>query len=124
VGPAEDVSVAVNMRLFRAVVDFRGKQILAPAAATHVSARVLDHPYVPLVMDVDGREAAKKGIDPFYIAPPIPETDDPYASGRYWLPSKRHRGKTIVAFVGGHVLSSSEPEEERWDWGYQAEVGR
>jgi prepilin-type N-terminal cleavage/methylation domain-containing protein/prepilin-type processing-associated H-X9-DG protein len=122
--PIEDVSLAVNMRLYRAVVDFRGKQVLAPAVSTHVSARILNHPYVPLVMDVDGGRAALQGIDPFYIAPPLPETDDPYSDGRYWLPSARHRGRTIVAFVGGHVLSSPQPEEERWDWAYQAEVGR
>lgn len=124
VGPVEDVSLALNMRLYRAVVDFQGKQILAPARATHVSSRILNHPYVPLVMDVDGKEAAKQGIDPFYLAPPLPDIEDPYASGRYWLPANRHGGKTIVGFVGGHVLTSSQPEEEHWDWEYQAEVGR
>ncbi|UCC30314.1 MAG: type II secretion system protein [Phycisphaerales bacterium] len=124
VGPVEEVSLALNMRLYRAVVDFQGKQILAPARATHVSYRILNHPYVPLVMDVDGKDAVKQGIDPFYLAPPLPDIKDPYASGRYWLPAKRHGGKTIVGFVGGHVLTSTQPEEERWDWEYQAEVGR
>ncbi|MBU0717712.1 MAG: type II secretion system GspH family protein [Planctomycetes bacterium] len=116
----DDVSVAVNMRLYRAVVDFRGKQILAPSASTHVSTRILNHPYVPLAMDVDGQEAARRGIEPFYMAPGLPGVDDPYSNGRYWMPSKRHGGKTVVAFVGGHVLTSTQPEEERWDWEYQA----
>ncbi|UCE61487.1 MAG: prepilin-type N-terminal cleavage/methylation domain-containing protein [Phycisphaerales bacterium] len=122
--PIRDVSLAINMRLYRAVVDFRGKRILAPVATTHASQRILDHPYVPLVLDVDAKEAVQHGIDPFYIAPGVPNTDDPYSSGRYWFPSKRHGGKTIVGFVGGHVLGSTAPEKERWDWKYQAEVGR
>ena len=124
VGPPENVSLAVNMRLYRAVVDFRGKQVLAPAASTRVSSRIFNHPYVPLVMDVDGKEAARVGIDPFYIAPALPGVDDPYRRNRHWMPSTRHGGKTIVAFVGGHVLTSAKPEEERWDWEYQAEAGR
>ena len=124
VGPAEDVSLALNMRLYRAVVDFQGKHILAPARATYVSSRIRNHPYVPLVMDVDGRDVVKQGVDPFYLAPPLPDIEDPYAGGRYWSPAKRHGGKTIVGFVGGHVLTSTQPEEERWDWKYQAEIGR
>jgi prepilin-type N-terminal cleavage/methylation domain-containing protein/prepilin-type processing-associated H-X9-DG protein len=124
VGPVEDVSVAVNMRLYRAVVDFRGKTLLAPSASTRVSTRILNHPYVPLAFDVDGRAAGRRGIDPFYIAPGLPGVDDPYIDDRYWVPSKRHGGKTVVAFVGGHVLTSPHPEQERWDWTYQAEVGQ
>ena len=84
----------------------------------------MNHPYVPLAIDVDGQEAERLGIDPFYIAPASPGVDDPYGNNRYWLPSKRHGGKAIVAFVGGHVLTSANPEEERWDWEYQAEAGR
>lgn len=124
VGPVEDVSLAVNMRLYRAVFKVKGMRLLASPSATHLSSRILDHPYVPLIMDVDGRAAASQGVDPFYIAPPLPDVDDPYASGRYWSPSKRHSGKTVVGFVGGHVLSSTEPQRERWDWKYQAELGR
>jgi prepilin-type processing-associated H-X9-DG protein len=124
VGPVEDVSIALNMRLYRAVTDFQGERILAPATATHVSSRIRSHPYVPLVMDVDAKKAAKQGTAPFYIAPPLPGIEDPYAGSRYWLPAKRHGGKTIVGFVGGHVLPSTHPEAERWDWEYQAEVGR
>lgn len=124
VGPVEDVSLAVNMRLYRAVFDFKGKQLLASPSATHVSAKILDHPYVPLIMDADGRAAASKGVDPFYMAPPLKDTDDPYSDGRYWSPSDRHAGKTVVGFIGGHVLRSEKPEEERWEWSYQGEFGR
>ncbi len=121
VGPPDDVSLAVNMRLYRRVIDFKGQRILAPSAGTKVRSSVLDHPYVPLILDVDGAEAAARGLEPFYTAPPLVESQDPYADGRFWMPSRRHGGKTNVAFVGGHVLSSAQPDRERWDWQYQAD---
>ena len=65
-----------------------------------------------------------QGVDPFYMAPPLKDVDDPYASGRYWSPSDRHSGKTVVGFIGGHVLRSEKPKDEKWDWSYQAELGR
>ena len=121
--PPEDVSLAVNMRLYRAVVDFMGTPVLAPAAATHVRPDVLHHPYVPLIIDVDGHEAAARGLEPFYLAPPLEDDSGPYGDGRYWMASRRHGRRTNVAFVGGHVLSSERPEQEAWDWQYQAHVG-
>ncbi|UCE62127.1 MAG: type II secretion system protein [Phycisphaerales bacterium] len=124
VGPVEDVSIAVNMRLYRAVFEVKDMQLLASPSATHVSPRILRHPYVPLILDVDGQEAAQKGVDPFYIAPALKDVEDPYTTGRYWSPSTRHGGKTVVGFVGGHVLSSTQPDEEHWDWSYQGELGR
>lgn len=126
VEPVEDVSVAVNMRLYRAVFEAKGKRLLVSPLATHLSDRILEHSYVPLVLDVNGKESLAKGVDPFYIAPPLigAGPDDPYASGRYWSPSRRHGGKTVVGFVGGHVLSSSDPHKEKWDWAYQGEVGQ
>jgi prepilin-type processing-associated H-X9-DG protein len=124
IGPAEDVSLAVNMRLYRAVVEFQGNSVLAPAAATQVRPEVLNHPYVPLLIDVDGHEATARGLEPFYTAPPLEGQSGPYSNGRYWVPSTRHRGRTNVAFVGGHVLSSTRPEREPWDWQYQAHVGK
>ncbi len=124
IGPAQDVSIAMNMRLYRAVIEFQGRRVLAPAASTQLRPRILHHSYVPLALDVDGKEAARRGLEPFYTAPPIASSTDPYSDGRYWMPSGRHRGKTNAAFVGGHVLSSARPGQERWDWKYQAEVGR
>jgi hypothetical protein len=112
------------MRLYRAVFNIQGKNLLASPDATVVSPRTLSHAYAPLVMDVDGRAAAAAGVEPFYIAPPVAGLDDPYSSGRYWSPGKRHGGKMLVGFVGGHVLSSEHPEAEHWDWSHQAEVGR
>lgn len=121
--PAENVSLAVNMRLYRGVIDFMGTPRLAPAAATHVRPDVLNHPYAPLLVDVDGEAAVARGLEPFYTAPPLPDDPSPYGDGRYWMPSTRHGGWINVAFVGGHVLSSERPEQETWDWEYQAEAG-
>jgi prepilin-type processing-associated H-X9-DG protein len=116
--------LAINMRLYRPVIEFRGKHLLAPAATASVRANILHHPYVPLAIDVDGEEIMRRGLEPFYIAPPAGNAPDPYTTGRYWAPSTRHRGKTNVAFVGGHVLSSTDARRERWNWAYQADVGR
>ena len=122
--PAEDVTMALNMRLYRAVFEIKGKKLLASPSLTVISPRTLSRPYAPLVMDVDGRRAAAQGVEPFYIAPPLPGVDDPYAEGRYWSLSERHGGKTVVGFIGGHVLTSENPEQEHWDWSHQGEVGQ
>lgn len=122
--PVADVSVALNMRLYRPVVNFRGKNILAPTASSLVSPRILDHPYFPLAFDVDGAKMLERGVDPFYLAPKLADADDPYASGRHWVQSARHGRSVNVGFVGGHVLSSQNPDQERWDWKYQADVRR
>ena len=124
VGPTENVSLAFNMRLYRAEVEFNGQPVLAPSAATRVRIDVLDHQHVPLVMDGDGKLAEERSVEPFFIAPPPTSGVGPYAPGRWWMPATRHRQKTQVGFVGGHVLSSATPERERWDWSYQAEVSR
>jgi prepilin-type N-terminal cleavage/methylation domain-containing protein/prepilin-type processing-associated H-X9-DG protein len=121
--PVDGVSLAFNMRLSRGTIEIGGSVLLAPVAVTSVRRDVLDHPYIPLVMDVDGPAAAAAGLDPFYIAPALPGQDDPYAANRYWLPGKRHAKELNVAFVGGHVLSSRHPEDELWNWSYTASVG-
>lgn len=121
----ENVTMAMNMRLYRGVVDLGGRMRLASERSTVIRNNILNRPYVPLMIEVDGNEAKfQKIADPFYIAPPLENRMDPYASGRYWSPSQRHRGRTNVAFVGGHVLSSETPADEAWDWSYQADVGR
>ena len=122
ISPVGDVSIALNMRLYRPVVNFRGKNVMAATAAAHVSSRILDYPHVPLALDVDGSTMTTRGVDPFYIAPPVEGADDAYASGRFWVQSTRHGHSVNVGFVGGHVLSSQNPAEERWNWSYQAET--
>ncbi len=122
--PVSEVSVAFNMRLHRAPMEVRGKQLLAPVALTRVPSNVIERPYVPVLFDVDSKRAVGKGVEPFYAAPPLVDEADAYQSGRYWSPSTRHNGKTNVAFIGGHVLSSSAPKKERWNWRYHAKAGR
>lgn len=75
-------------------------------------------------MDVNGALAQGKDIEPFYIAPPLRGSNDPYTEGKFWTPSGRHNGRTWVGFTGGHVLSSETPEREAWDWAYQADILR
>jgi len=122
--PSENVSIAFNMRLYRASVNFRGVNTLASVAATSVHREIVNRPYVPILIDVDGEQAKMRSIEPFYMAPPRSEVDDAYADGRYWIPSHRHNGQTNVAFMGGHVLRSATPADEQWDWTYQADAGR
>jgi prepilin-type N-terminal cleavage/methylation domain-containing protein/prepilin-type processing-associated H-X9-DG protein len=122
--PIEDVSLAFNMRLYRGLIPVGETTLLAPVAVTSVSARILEHPYVPLVLDVDGEDAAAGGMEPFYVAPGQVDKADPYADDRFWYPSDRHAGTTNVAFVGGHVLTSRRPQSEAWNWAYTAEVGK
>jgi prepilin-type processing-associated H-X9-DG protein/prepilin-type N-terminal cleavage/methylation domain-containing protein len=122
--PVAEVTLAMNMRLYRTTLNFRGKSVLSPVRVTRVSSRILDRPFVPIVMEVDGEGAGRAGIDPFYLAPPNGEHNTPYSSGHFWTPSTRHGGKINVALTDGHVESSGHPETERWDWKYQAEAKR
>jgi prepilin-type N-terminal cleavage/methylation domain-containing protein/prepilin-type processing-associated H-X9-DG protein len=122
--PRENVSIGFNMRLYRGTKLLAGHPVLAQVAATKVRADILNHPNVPLVLDVNGKTSTVKRQDPYYTAPALDSTvfGDPYYASRYWIPSDRHQGKTMVGFVGGHVLSSAQPEREAWDWAYQAWV--
>ncbi len=121
--PPAGISIAFNMRLYRGTLNLGSTTVLAPVSVTSVQNSILNRPYVPLVMDVDGDAVAAKGADPFYIAPSIQSPGDPFDADRFWMPSKRHSGQTNVAFVGGHVLSSTKPETEVWNWSYAAQVG-
>ncbi len=119
-----NVTLAVNMRLYRGVVKFKGQKMMASTSSTHISSRTLQHPYAPLILDVDGEEAMRRKLEPFYAAPPVADESDPFADGRHWFPSSRHRGKVNVGFLGGHVLGSTQPEKQHWDWTHQGDVGR
>lgn len=122
--PAEGISIAMNMRLYRGTLNVGSAVVMAPVAVTSVRRDILNHPYVPLVMDVDGEAIVAAGRDPFYIAPPSSQPGDPYATNRFWAPGNRHGKQTNVAFVGGHVASSIDPQSEVWNWSYAAQVGR
>ena len=113
VGPRENVSYAMNRRLFRAPALKNGVPWEAPVLLTE---RVLNHPFRPLLFDVDAEAAMKEHGQttvhymPFFCTPDFFERN-------YWFPAMRHRGKMIVSFVGGHVLSTKDPlAESQWDW--------
>jgi prepilin-type processing-associated H-X9-DG protein len=80
---------------------------------------VIEHGSVPLLWDVDGASARRKGMQPVFSAPALNSTLA-YANDRQWFPATRHGSGTQVAFVGGHVASSKKPlAEDGWMWGYQ-----
>ena len=119
IGPFKNVSVGFNMRL-----DTRTRDDLPwpyPATA-YLTSNILQSPAVPLAFDVDGQKAFEDDRLPYYSAPPIEDDKyiDFYEDGRFWFPSFRHRGGLNVAFIGGHVLSSTDPlMEPWWRWDYQ-----
>ena len=116
VGPREQVSYAMNRRLFMAPVTRPNGAIWERSVA--LSERVLNDPYVPLMFDVDA-QAAMDSIGhmeftylPFFIAPYLPGDE-------YWFPAKRHQGKINIVFIGGHVVTTKDPlkgREESWKW--------
>lgn len=100
--PRQNVSLAFNRRLFRGL-DSTGTFMIAKV----MNGRILDHPNVPLVLDVDASSLDPDSGQPYYAAPPVPEPDG-YENGAYWFPSMRHNGRLNVAMIGGHVASVKE----------------
>lgn len=117
VGPSLSVSYGFNARLNRIeVIDSRGRP---RAVNVPLRENILAHPDVPLLMDIDGARAQALGVSPIYIAPSL-DSQGPYADERVWFPELRHNGKANVAFIDGHVESSSNPAgESTWRWDYQ-----
>jgi prepilin-type processing-associated H-X9-DG protein/prepilin-type N-terminal cleavage/methylation domain-containing protein len=117
VGPSASVSYGFNARLNRAeIIDDRGRP---RSVSVPLRPDILARPDVPLLLDVDGQRAHELGVIPIYTAPSL-DSQGPYASDRVWFPDLRHGGKANVAFVDGHVESSSDPAgESDWRWEYQ-----
>ena len=119
IGPQKNVSIAFNKRL-----ETRTRYDLpfpAPANA-YLTPKILQHPDVPLLLDVAGEKAVADNRLPYYTAPQVlnDKIVDIYESGKHWFPSLRHRGRLNIGFIGGHVLSSSHPTTEPWwKWNYQ-----
>jgi len=106
--PAANVSIGVNLRLYRT-----GQNL---DEQLYLTRRILEHTRVPVAFDVDGAKADALGVLPFFSAPPVGAGDN----WSFWFPPRRHGGHVNAAFVGGHVLSSSQPEKQGgWDWKYQ-----
>jgi prepilin-type processing-associated H-X9-DG protein len=117
--PAEQVSYAMNRRLRFAPVKFGNFQT---SQQITLDDRILDHPNVPLVFDADPRQVHKRNRQadwPFYAAPPGRSPSVYDRADKYWFPARRHRGRISVSFVGGHVLSTTDPlGDASWDWDY------
>ena len=117
VSPPQSVSFGFNARLNRAeVIDSHGRP---RAELVKLGSSILQHSDVPLMLDVDGQRAFELGVSPIYTGPSL-DSQGPYAGDRVWFPGKRHNGRTNVAFMDGHVASSSAPAKETgWRWDYQ-----
>ncbi len=114
--PLEKVSIGFNMRLDQVSTIFNGWPRLQ---RTWLSTKILDQPNVPLAFGVDGAEAVRKGVLPYYAAPPAGDKGL-YGTGRFWFPSLRHDGKLNVAYVGGYVQRVPDPgETAKGTWSYQ-----
>jgi len=120
VDPREKVSYAMNRRLFRAPALKNGIPWEAPVLLTE---RIFNHPRAPLFFDVDA-EAAMEGVsDPTAKFMPFFCTPD-FFQENHWFPAMRHRGKMLISFVGGHVLSTRDPMSEgQWSWDYFPSLG-
>lgn len=117
VSPPQNVSFGFNARLDRIeILDSRGRP---RAIAVELRPSILEHSMVPLLMDIDGQRAFELGANGMYIAPSL-DSQGPYANDRLWFPGLRHNGSANIAFMDGHVESSSQPDQEPgWDWGFE-----
>ncbi|MCB9857822.1 MAG: prepilin-type N-terminal cleavage/methylation domain-containing protein [Phycisphaerales bacterium] len=123
IGPQENVSTGFNMRL-------EEKWVYVPQIDRNIrqrinlTSKILSRPDVPLVFDLDGKSATELGQIPYYSAPPVlsDKITDMYEDGNFWYPALRHNRRMNVGFIGGHVLSSTEPATEPfWRWSYVPE---
>lgn len=113
--PQEYISFGFNARLHRPeVVDDNGH---VKANKVALTLDMLDRADTPLMWDVDGAVASVKGVNPVFSAPSL--GSQIYANDTHWFPGKRHNGAMNVAFVDGHVHSTSRPLDEGWAWSFQ-----
>ena len=115
-----NISTAFNQRL-----NVRQR----PGAPAYVSSpielsnKIMKMGMAPLAFDADGRAAVdalpNENTDgPVYGTPSVEGEPSTFYKNR-WHPAMRHLKRMNVAFVGGHVLSSSDPERETgWRWKY------
>jgi prepilin-type N-terminal cleavage/methylation domain-containing protein len=118
--PRQNISYAMNRRLHE------GPTLSGYLEAVRVTERILERPRVPLMFDADGaRSVQLRGgaYDTVFAAPPQPNERTEYSDGEYWHPSTRHRGRINIGFVGGFVVTTSDPlADASWDWGYHPPV--
>ncbi len=114
VGPRANISFGFNIWLFRPErTASNGSPMVLPIFLTEQT--LLNAGPTPLMWDVDGLAAARRGINPVFTGPSLDSRA--YANDRYWFPGARHRKSLNVAFTDGHVESTSAPlDEPTWRW--------
>lgn len=119
VGPRRNVSYGFNKRLDTGGVELPGG-FMVPRPVI-LSSSIMHHPNVPLAWDVDGTVADANGVEPVFSTPTL--DSKLFTNDRYWFPARRHNGALNVAFIGGHVLSTTDPlNEDGWRWSYAPPV--
>lgn len=120
--PPQNVSFGFNIRLH---LSERYAQAGRPPAVV-LTSKILegnqqaDPSLIPLLMDVNGEGAAAYSVTPLMTGPSLP-TSTLFSANRYWFPGMRHNGDMNVAFIDGHVKSTSRPlHEQNWAWGFDA----
>jgi len=116
VTPLENISIGFNKWLDQSRVQLNGRWVWRNVRLTR---RILEQTTVPLAFDVDGQVAHKeRKLLPYYSVPP--PTDVNSSTWSFWFPAHRHGGRLNAAFIGGHVLSSTDADRAGgWDWRYQ-----
>lgn len=119
VQPTTNISFGFNVRMHYS--ETRAQQGLPFGVA--LTTRILDGygkvspSSIPLMIDVDGRMAASRMLNPLLIGPSLDATSL-LTNDRFWFPAHRHNGGVNVAFVDGHVVSTRTPEQAG-DWGFE-----
>lgn len=117
VGPPQSISYTFNARLMQVeTTDSRGQKI---GRQVTLGPDILARGAVPLMWDVDGEEAATRGVTPHWSAPGLDSTLL-YAKDRLWFPGVRHSGQSAVALIDGSVHSGASPlDNPGWRWSFQ-----
>lgn len=121
------VSYALNRRLQYAPVCFNGS---TPTEwRVRLDERILDHPRVPLMYDVD---AAAIMDSPVWLRTYVPAMGAPegtpggcsiYEGDAFWYPARRHRGRMTISFIDGHVVATNDHlSDSSWDWDYHPPI--
>jgi prepilin-type processing-associated H-X9-DG protein/prepilin-type N-terminal cleavage/methylation domain-containing protein len=119
VGPAQNISYGFNIRMHWSERQARAGR----PAGVLLTGRILDNAEVPLssiplLWDIDGRQAASRGVNPVFSGPSL-NSQLLFAGNQYWFPGLRHNGGCNAAFIDGHVESTRAPlDQTRWAWGY------
>jgi prepilin-type N-terminal cleavage/methylation domain-containing protein/prepilin-type processing-associated H-X9-DG protein len=120
VGPPENVSFGFNMRLH--ISERRAFAGATPGVV--LTSKILEGApdaspsQIPLLWDIDGAEAGRRGLPPVFSAP-ARSSQWLFVGDQYWFPGKRHAGKLNVAFVDGRVDASNSPlTQPGWAWDF------